>query len=126
MDEQAKIAAWVERVDRLHWEQARHPLARAAQALAPLRSPHPRIDATAAAASAYLSEPSDARWSEFFRCASMSYPFGPGEGCHSMQSGECGLGSGCRSGAGFVWSVAQTCGFAEVWRLLHEIPLPKD
>lgn len=74
-----------------------------------------RMECTLSAASAYLLEPSESAWSEFFRACSGSYPFGPGEGCYGIEElghGRCGLGSGCRSGAGFLSSGGQDRGRA--------------
>ena len=55
----------------------------------------------------FALNPSTENWAEFFACATMSYPFGPGDGCFSIievedvrDSSPCKPGSGCISGAG--------------------------
>ena len=52
----------------------------------------------------YAMNPTEQQWDQFFDCATMSFPFGPGEGCYSipeLKNGpSCNPGSGCISGAG--------------------------
>jgi len=68
--------------------------------------PGAAIEKTVATASHFLREPSPPNWRSFFNASTNSYPFGPGEGCYGVEElghGTCGVGSGCRSGVGFLY-----------------------
>ena len=72
----------------------------------PTVEPGSRVERTLLAASHFLAEPTSGNWRSFFNAATNSYPFGPGEGCYGVQElnhGACGVGSGCRSGVGFLY-----------------------
>ncbi len=82
-------------------------IARAVVALRPVVSgaePHPRLDATRDAAERFLADATAERWSELFRAATASYPFGPGDGCLALDElgGHGAPGAGGASGVGFV------------------------
>lgn len=62
------------------------------------------VAATIRSAENYAVTPTEAAWDSLFFDATLSYPFGPGEGCYSIYPAEsekpCRTGSGCRSGSG--------------------------
>ncbi len=66
------------------------------------------INKTLIAASEYAVFPSQQNLDNYFFEATNSYPFGKGEGCYSVKSlvkdKPCGIGTGCRSGAGSLCS----------------------
>ena len=70
---------------------------------------------TRTAAARYLEQPGEDAWDAVYRTATASFPFGPGEGCHAVTAlgGHGASGSGCRSGIGWLWSLAQTVGIAQ-------------
>jgi hypothetical protein len=71
---------------------------------------HP-VAETVAAAEAFLDRPAEVTRRAYFAAASMSYPFGAGEGCYSLDAAAgCGPGSGCRSGAGTLDRIAGVVG----------------
>ena len=57
----------------------------------------------------YALNPTEQNWDLLFHCATMSYPFGPGDGCLSIpelgNGATCRPGSGCISGAGTLASL---------------------
>jgi hypothetical protein len=77
------------------------------------RAPAPAIAATLAAAGAYARSPGDETQSEYFACATSSYPYGSGEGHYGIEDG-CEPGSGCISGAGTLLCVGRQVGFEVV------------
>lgn len=86
--------------------------------------PDTPVQRTLKAAADYLQDQGEPRWSDFVKSSTMSYPFGPGDGCFGIKElghGPCGPGSGCRSGIGFLFSVSrdrarvQEC-LRTVWR----------
>jgi len=99
---------------------AAQALARAVAAVGrPLLARHPdgpqspRISATLAAAEAYARDPDERTGLALYRCATDSYPFGPGEGHYGTTERDgCEPGSGCRSGAGTLLFAARETGFA--------------
>jgi hypothetical protein len=103
-------------------------LARAVVAAGPAllaRQPLPTVEATLAAGAAYVAAPSEATWAALFEASTMSYPFGPGEGCYSTWAdGGCAPGSGCRSGAGTLSSIASEVGAAVVLTAVRAALLP--
>lgn len=66
------------------------------------------INKTINVASEYVIFPSKRNLDNYFFEATNSYPFGAGEGCYSVKSlvttEPCGIGTGCRSGAGSLCS----------------------
>lgn len=74
-------------------------------------SPHPVLD-TYASADDYVKNPTAENWEKFFLDSTNSYPFGPGEGCHSIRS-DCKPGSGCKSGAGTLLFTAESIPLSE-------------
>ena len=76
----------------------------------------PDLQQTLEAGRVYLAEPSEAAWGDFYRAATTSYPFGPGEGCFSVPAlgTGCGPGAGCRSGAGGFVDMAYGLGYPAV------------
>lgn len=94
----------------------REILARALAA-GPLLPPMPTVDQTLEAARVFLADPTDARYAALQLAATSSYPFGPGDGCFSIDElgyTGCEPGSGCRSGAGGLVSIAETVGYDRV------------
>jgi hypothetical protein len=77
------------------------------------RAPAPTIAATLAAAEVYARSPGDETQSEYFACATSSYPYGSGEGHYGIDDG-CEPGSGCISGAGTLHCVGRQIGFEVV------------
>lgn len=67
---------------------------------------------TVLAATDYLASPDDTSWTAFFRAATSSYAFGPGDGCHTVLElgAGCGAGSGCRTGIGWIWGLVAVVG----------------
>lgn len=65
---------------------------------------HGGIAMTTAAARRYLEAPSDDSWGALFEAATMTYPFGPGDGCLALDElgGHGARGAGCASGVGFI------------------------
>ena len=71
---------------------------------------HP-VARTLAAADTYLHRPTAETYQAYQLAATGSYPFGAGDGCYAMEGfNGCGPGSGCRSGAGSLMSMAMTLG----------------
>jgi hypothetical protein len=74
----------------------------------------------------YALNPTELNWSVFCNCATMSYPFGPGDGCFSIKELEngstCKPGSGCISGSGSLAS--QGLNDSEVMTIIAEELLP--
>ena len=64
------------------------------------------IGRTTAAARRYLERPEAERWGALYEAATMTYPFGPGEGCLALVElgGHGARGAGCASGVGFIAS----------------------
>ena len=95
-------------------------LARATSAVGPLMKglwpgADENIAATTRAAERYVAAPSHENDLAFFDAATQSFPFGPGDGCLDVDAiGGHRPGGGCRSGAGFLWHVAEDAGHAEV------------
>jgi len=62
------------------------------------------IQKTIKAASAHVLFPNENNLNFYFAEATNSFPFGAGEGCYSVEApgaeDPCGIGTGCRSGAG--------------------------
>lgn len=87
---------------------------------------HP-VFKTVAAAEAYLLDPTEERFEGYFEAATASYPFGSGEGCYAVseigRSG-CEPGSGCVSGAGSLYSVAQEIGIEAALQSLAQELIP--
>jgi len=81
------------------------------------------VGATARAAEAWLQHPDDAHWTALYRAATMSYGYGPGEGCHSIAElgPGCGAGTGCRTGIGWVWSAVHVVGAEPVAAQVREV-----
>ncbi len=105
-------------------------LARAILALGPivgarLEASHP-VHVTTAAAAAFAKAPADETWDDFFRAATASYPFGPGDGCHctlpAARHGE--RGGGCRSGSGTLRSIAEEVGVERVMQVVRAALVP--
>lgn len=54
----------------------------------------------------YVIYPNASNYDRYFHCATNSFPFGAGEGCHSIRENSaesadsCTVGSGCNSGSG--------------------------
>jgi hypothetical protein len=87
-----------------------------------------RLEATLRAARDVVTGPvgeaGDDAWAAFYRAATSSYPFGPGEGCFCVEAlgaNGCQPGSGCRSGAGSFDSIALTLGYAPVAAALRAV-----
>jgi hypothetical protein len=105
-------------------------LARAACVLGPELaakvSPRERIDATVVAARAYVDAPSEETHTAFFRAATQSYPFGPGDGCLAARElgGHGTPGAGCASGSGFLAGTAAWIGDAAALACLRRELLP--
>ncbi len=107
-------------------------LARSVQSLGPSLmahlpgGAHANIQSTVSAATAYIQTPSDETWDAFIQASTNSYPFGPGDGCHTVQqlADHCRPGSGCASGAGFLVSVTYSLGDEAVLATLREALLP--
>jgi hypothetical protein len=64
---------------------------------------------TLGAGMAFAIEPTEENWDAFAAAATVSFPFGPGDGCHHIddvefEHGE--LGGGCVTGAGCLVSMA--------------------
>ncbi len=80
------------------------------------------IGDTMAKARAYAAEPTETRYGDLLGAATMSYPFGPGDGCLAVQElGSCrDLGSGCRSGSGTLVSMVYPFGYEACARLVRE------
>ncbi|MCB9566098.1 MAG: hypothetical protein H6710_02585 [Myxococcales bacterium] len=76
-----------------------------------------RASATLQAAEQFIAEPSDENHAAFFRAATDSYPFGPGDGCFAVpELGSHGTpGAGCAGGVG---SIAYLAPASESARLL--------
>ncbi len=55
---------------------------------------------TIEAAEHYLMNPTATNYDFYSSVATNSYPFGDGEGCHSLYSDDCKPGTGCESGSG--------------------------
>ncbi|AKF11681.1 hypothetical protein [Sandaracinus amylolyticus] len=74
------------------------------------------VRATVAAAERYLEHPDEACWTAYEEAATASYPFGSGDGCFAIAelASSCAAGSGCRSGAGALYFVAQAIGEARL------------
>jgi hypothetical protein len=78
--------------------------------------PDPRLERTIEAALDMATVPVAGRedaWTRLFDAGTDSYPFGPGDGCHSIDGPEvphAAPGTGCRSGAGSLMSVAAMIG----------------
>jgi hypothetical protein len=88
----------------------RELLVRAFVATGPLLPATPSTAETLRAAEAFLAEPTDARYDALTNAATDSYPFGPGDGCFAIEAlghAACEPGSGCRSGAGCLASIAE-------------------
>jgi hypothetical protein len=67
---------------------------------------HPVV-ATVTAAEVYLGHPSEETYVAYVAAATRSYPYGAGDGCYRVDgAGNCGPGSGCRSGAGTLDQIA--------------------
>jgi len=63
----------------------------------------------------------------FVGASTNSYPFGPGDGCHSVSETGfegCEVGSGCRSGAGTLNQVAYKIGSESLMKVIAEDLLP--
>jgi hypothetical protein len=106
----------------------RHAYARCLLAVGGLLPATDRLDATLGAARDVVEAPEgeggDDAWAAFFRAATGSYPFGPGDGCHcvdALGAKGCGPGSGCRSGAGSFDSIGLTVGYAPVAAALRAV-----
>lgn len=84
---------------------------------------NPGIHKVVAASQAWLNAPSDEHWTDIYHAATMTYAFGPGEGCHSVPElgGGCREGSGCRTGIGWLWSLRHSVGAAAVRRELEPV-----
>ena len=80
------------------------------------RGTGPIAQRTAAAALSYLANPDPTTWATFFRAATGSYAFGPGDGCHTpAELGPgCGAGTGCRTGIGWIWGLVPVVGATAV------------
>lgn len=92
----------------------RELLVHALLAAGPLLPPSPAIDETLRAARAFAVEPTEARYDALTAAATSSYPFGPGDGCFAVRElgyVGCEPGSGCRSGAGCLASIAEAVGY---------------
>jgi hypothetical protein len=81
---------------------------------------HPVMN-TLRAAEAYCHTPQPDYFAQYFEAATASYPFGSGEGCYAIV--ECGYsgcqpGSGCPSGAGSLYSIADEVGIEEIWQAI--------
>lgn len=65
------------------------------------------IQKTIEAASEYVVFPNQQNLDNYFFEATNSFPFGAGEGCYTVSSlvktEHCGIGTGCRSGAGSLY-----------------------
>ncbi len=85
-----------------------------------------RILVTRDAAEAYARDSSEQHWAAFFRAATASYPFGPGDGCMAVDElGEhSDPGAGCMSGSGFIAHVGSWAGDAAVLEVLRRDLLP--
>lgn len=86
-------------------------------------TPASPVWATHAAGEAFLAHPDDTTWKAWFKAATASFPFGPGDGCYTI-TGTCGPGSGCRSGAGTLAAIATHLGEDEVLTLVRAALLP--
>jgi hypothetical protein len=97
-------------------------LARALVAAADLAPRLPTVEATLAAARAYVADPCEATHRAYFDAASASFPYGPGEGCYAVAEtgiAGCEVGSGCRSGSGTLAQLAYTAGWEAVADVLR-------
>jgi hypothetical protein len=118
---QARVLALVEMLDRVLMDNlyagrdhsiAAQVLARAVAAVGrPLlaRDPFPTVAATLAAAEAYAKNPNDETERVYQERATASFPYGPGDGHLGVGDG-CEPGSGCPSGAGTLFCVADMVG----------------
>lgn len=77
------------------------------------------IDATVIAAIQFIEKPTEHNDLLFFEAATNSYPFGPGDGCFCVDnaSGH-DTGSGCLTGSGFLWFIAEDVGHENVQKCL--------
>ena len=106
--ERVELARMTESAGRLlfehqGWDQA-HPVAR-----------------TLVAADAFVADPTDDTYSDYVRAATMSYPFGAGDGCFRLPEFDgCDPGSGCTTGAGTLWSIGHTIGFEQTLAAVEE------
>jgi hypothetical protein len=69
------------------------------------------VAATLAAAEAFVRVPDEATERRYQECATMSYPYGPGDGCYAIDGHpDPEPDNGCRSGAGTLAQVAYQLG----------------
>lgn len=72
----------------------------------------------------YALDPTETNWVAFTSSATMSYPFGPGDGCFSIERFEktnnlsCKPGSGCSSGAGSLASTSNGLNEIEIMQAI--------
>lgn len=87
---------------------------------------HP-VRRTIDVAEAYSLEPTEDHFDRYFHVATLSYPYGSGEGCYAVAElgySQCEPGSGCRSGAGCLYQIAIVIGFDVVSEGIVEELLP--
>lgn len=85
------------------------------------------IEKAATAATAYLAHPDEQTRAAYFAACTAVYPFGPGDGCHSLPElgGHGAPGCGCTTGVGFLAQVAYASSPSEVMALLRRDVLPR-
>ena len=99
-------------------------LARATIAVSPLaKCAYPEangnVSSTAFAARQFIDEPTEDNDLRFFEAATNSYPFGPGDGCYSIDDDtDHDAADGCKTGVGFLWFVAEDVGHEQVQKYL--------
>lgn len=62
--------------------------------------PLPTVVKTVRSAEEYALNPCERTWDSLFHDATQSFPYGPGDGCHSIENNNCAIGNGCKSGSG--------------------------
>jgi hypothetical protein len=89
-------------------------LARAVVAVGRPLLEHTRLSTVAAtleAAEAFVRAPDEVTWRRYFECATLSYPYGSGDGCLAITGHpDPESGNGCRSGSGTLAEVAYWLG----------------
>ena len=87
---------------------------------------NPRIEQTMTAARLFAVDPTEDNYDELFWAATDSYPFGPGDGCLAVpetSADNCERGSGCSSGSGSLYYIAQEVGAGALRAVLRdEVP----